>query len=73
MHRPLVCLSCYSAFSCMAYPGACKRFKQLLALSLAYAIHAVFVLRSLAKLNVAIYNTLKRLTPVLVLIFKVED
>jgi len=57
----------------MAYPGACKRFKQLLALSLAYAIHAVFVLRSLAKLNVAIYNTLKRLTPVLVLIFKVED
>ena len=54
----------------IAHPSTC-RFKQLLPLSLSYAAHAVFVLRSLAKLNVAIYNTLKRLTPVLVLVFKV--
>jgi hypothetical protein len=38
---------------------------------MAYAAHAAMVLRSLMYLNVAVYNTLKRLTPVLVLVFKV--
>mmetsp|Transcript_35712 Transcript_35712/g.79433 ORF Transcript_35712/g.79433 Transcript_35712/m.79433 type:complete len:396 (+) Transcript_35712:147-1334(+) len=42
----------------------------LLPMSLTYAAHAAFVLRSLAALNVAIYNTLKRLTPVMVLVSK---
>lgn len=47
------------------------RFSQLLPLSLAYMVHAMLVLRSLLYLNVAVYNTLKRMTPVLVLLFKV--
>ena len=48
------------------------RGRQLLPLSLAYAAHAAQALRSLRFLNVAIYNTLKRMTPVLVLAFKVR-
>ena len=48
------------------------RFWQLLPLSLAYMVHAMLVLRSLLYLNVAVYNTLKRMTPVLVLLFKVK-
>ncbi len=51
-------------------PFSMPRLQQLLPLSLAYAVHASLVMRSLAKLNVAMYNVLKRLTPVMVLLFK---
>ena len=47
------------------------RAKQLLPVSLCYALHAALVLYSLVFLNVPMYNTLKRTTPVLVLVFKV--
>ena len=56
----------------VCFPGLNgNRCLQLLPLSLAYAAHAATVLRSLRYLNVAIYNTLKRLTPVLVMVIKV--
>ncbi|GLC45305.1 hypothetical protein PLESTB_000307600 [Pleodorina starrii] len=46
------------------------RARQLASLSICYSVHAVLVLYSLAFLSVPMYNTLKRLTPVMVLITK---
>ncbi|PNW71718.1 hypothetical protein CHLRE_16g666250v5 [Chlamydomonas reinhardtii] len=46
------------------------RVWMLLPLTICYAAHAVLVLYSLAFLSVPMYNTLKRLTPVIVLVMK---
>lgn len=53
-------------------PLTASRLRQLLPLSLAYTVHASLVLRSLISLNIPMYNTLKRLTPVMVLVAKVR-
>ncbi|EFJ44434.1 hypothetical protein VOLCADRAFT_64922, partial [Volvox carteri f. nagariensis] len=46
------------------------RVQQLAPLSICYSVHAVLVLYSLAFLSIPMYNTLKRLTPVMVLATK---
>ncbi|KXZ42614.1 hypothetical protein GPECTOR_130g575 [Gonium pectorale] len=46
------------------------RFEQVAPLAACYCVHAVLVLYSLAFLSVPMYNTLKRLTPVIVLVMK---
>ena len=48
-----------------------SKCKQHLPLALIYAAHAYTVLKSLATLSVPMYNTLKRLTPVMVLVAQV--
>ena len=53
-------------------PLSLPRLQQLLPISLCYLGHALLVLYSLARLNIPMYNTLKRLTPVIVLAFKVR-
>lgn len=52
-------------------PPASIRVWQMAPLVVTYVIHALLVLYSLAFLSVPMYNTLKRLTPVLVLATKV--
>ncbi|KAG1668379.1 hypothetical protein FOA52_004888 [Chlamydomonas sp. UWO 241] len=65
------CAHGLNAAGLVAFPAfSTARFRQLLPLSLAYTAHASMVLRSLLYLNVAMYNTLKRTTPVMVLAFK---
>eukprot|EP00798_Chlamydomonas_sp_ICE-L_P015564 gene15564-21661_t len=64
----------YTARACKwvhTRPFSWQRCRHLLPLSIAYALHAALVLRSLAILNIAIYNTLKRTTPIMVLAAKV--
>ncbi|GIL68560.1 hypothetical protein Vafri_21813 [Volvox africanus] len=51
-------------------PLRAVRLQQLASLSICYTLHAVLVLYSLAFLSVPMYNTLKRLTPVMVLAAK---
>ncbi|GIL88330.1 hypothetical protein Vretimale_15073 [Volvox reticuliferus] len=51
-------------------PLRAVRVRQLASLSICYTLHAVLVLYSLAFLSVPMYNTLKRLTPVMVLAAK---
>ncbi|GLI71631.1 hypothetical protein VaNZ11_016904 [Volvox africanus] len=53
-------------------PLRAVRVQQLASLSICYSLHAVLVLYSLAFLSVPMYNTLKRLTPVMVLAAKVR-
>lgn len=49
-----------------------SKIYQLLPLSLLHCGHSLLVLRALSTLNVPMYNTLKRTTPVMVLTFKVR-
>ncbi len=68
----VLALRATAAFGLLRLPPlTAARAKQLLPISLCYALHAALVLWSLAFLNVPMYNTLKRTTPVLVLVFKV--
>ncbi|KAF5838733.1 hypothetical protein DUNSADRAFT_2277 [Dunaliella salina] len=51
-------------------PLTLKRWLAMAPMSIAYGLHAALVLRALAALNVPMYNTLKRTTPMMVLVCK---
>lgn len=53
-------------------PVTAARIHNSLPITLVYCAHAVLVLRSLVSLNVPVYNTIKRLTPMMVLSAKVR-
>lgn len=53
-------------------PVTLARARQHMGVSAAYVLHALLVLLSLSTLNIPMYNTLKRVTPVIVLTVKVR-
>lgn len=57
----------------IAFPSVTlARARQHMGVSLTYVLHALLVMLSLSTLNIPMYNTLKRVTPVIVLTVKVR-
>lgn len=68
----LVVVKCLSLGGMVTLPAiTMSKLHEMTPISVVYCLHAGLVLRALMRLSVPMYNTLKRLTPIMVLGSKV--